>query len=72
MNAPTRRALRARPPTTVARRQVEGFGSMRSASIGQAASGNAEATERDSSYDDVLRRVREEQEQVGQLISHPF
>jgi hypothetical protein len=26
----------------------------------------------DSVYDEVLRRLREEQEQLGQLIPHPF
>jgi hypothetical protein len=30
------------------------------------------ATDPDTAYRDLLTRVREEREQVGQLISHPF
>jgi hypothetical protein len=34
--------------------------------------GAASGGDADAIYDEVLRRVRQEQEQLGQLIDHPF
>ena len=48
-------------------------GSAASAALGAVAGGgSAAAGGGDAAYDDLLRRLREEQEQLGQLIQHPF
>jgi hypothetical protein len=39
------------------------------AALGSGSSGGQGS---DASYDELLRRLRDEQEQIGQLIQHPF
>jgi hypothetical protein len=63
----------APPPTlaghgarTLARSPADG-----SSSAG-AGTGGGGGGDGDQIYSEVMRRVREEQEQLGQLISHPF
>jgi hypothetical protein len=44
----------------------------RSAAGGNAGGGSAGGSDSDAAYHEFLRRVRDEREQLGQLIPHPF
>jgi hypothetical protein len=39
---------------------------------GGGGAGGGEGGDAGAVYDEVLRRIRQEQEQLGQLITHPF
>jgi hypothetical protein len=54
------------PASLLAREPAAGTAG--SGGVGSGGGGGAS----DAAYDDVLRRVRQEQEQLGQLIDHPF
>jgi hypothetical protein len=70
------------PAARTLARQPQGAGGGSAASGGHAASGGwgslsggggaGSGHDSDSAYHDLLRRVTEEQEQLGQLIQHPF
>jgi hypothetical protein len=49
-----------------------GGGASGGGASGGGASGGSAGGDSDLIYTEVMRRVREEQEQLGQLIDHPF
>jgi hypothetical protein len=60
--APRTLARQVAPPTpTLARAAGDGGGG-----------GGGGGADSDAAYHDLLRRLRDEQEQLGQLIKHPF
>jgi hypothetical protein len=72
---PTTSSRPNRTPVVVARQtpgsEFDGGGGHESAA-GSGSSSLGGGSDSDSVYSEVLRRVREEQEQLGQLIPHPF
>jgi hypothetical protein len=67
-NAPAPQASTSSPRFSSAPRTVSRAPSPSDAGGGSSASGS----DRDSDYHELLGRLRAEQEQLGQLIPHPF
>jgi hypothetical protein len=57
---------------TLSRAVNGGLPSPASDTAGGGGGGGGEGADAGAVYDEVLRRVRQEQEQLGQLIQHPF
>jgi hypothetical protein len=68
----TARPRPAGPARTLARALPESAGGATGASGGGGGGGVGGGHNSDLIYTEMLRRVREEQEQLGQLINHPF
>jgi hypothetical protein len=66
---PTRTLSRAATPDDHPGTAAAAAGAATSHGTGGAGGGGGDS---DLVYADVMRRVREEQEQLGQLINHPF
>jgi hypothetical protein len=66
-------------PVTLSRSPLGSVGALRGAAaaaagpaFGGGSGGSSAGGGSDDAYDDLLRRLRDEQEQLGQLIQHPF
>ena len=68
----TARPRPAGPVRTLARALPESAGGAGGGGSGGGGGGGGGGHNSDLIYTEMLRRVREEQEQLGQLINHPF